>query len=111
MRSPGAAYGASPPFSLVDASWRAYLSTTVHTLNEAGEPLLDFDLCHAMSALTVPTTVAVGTSDRITPVSCSELIHASLPSSELVVWPDAGHVTPLERPAEVVALVAGAAQR
>jgi pimeloyl-ACP methyl ester carboxylesterase len=105
------AYGDAPAFSLVDASWRAYLATAVHTLNEAGEPLLQFDLRHAMTSLTVPTTVAVGSGDRITPVVCSELIHAALPTSELVVWEGAGHVTPLERPAEVVALVDAAARR
>jgi pimeloyl-ACP methyl ester carboxylesterase len=60
----------------------------------------------------VPTAMLVGSRDRLTPVSASRRIAAALPSAGLTIFPDAGHMLPLERVAGVAgrisALVAGA---
>ncbi len=60
----------------------------------------------------VPSVVLVGDRDRLTPPECAECIAEALPGSELTVYPGAGHMVMMERPAEVSAvltdLVAGA---
>lgn len=49
----------------------------------------------------VPTAVLAGSRDRLTPVAASRRIAKALPSAELTVFPDAGHMLPLERVAGV----------
>lgn len=49
----------------------------------------------------VPTVVLAGSRDRLTPVAASRRIAKALPSAELTVFPDAGHMLPLERVAGV----------
>ena len=46
----------------------------------------------------VPTLVACGTDDLITPVEHSEAMAAALPKSELVIVDGAGHLVQLEQP-------------
>lgn len=56
----------------------------------------------ALAAYTrVPTAVLVGSRDRLTPVSASRRIAKALPSAGLTVFPDAGHMLPVERVAGV----------
>ena len=54
----------------------------------------------------VPVRVLVGSRDRLTPVTSSRLIAEALPEAELTVFPGAGHMLPLERPAGVAERVA-----
>ena len=49
----------------------------------------------------VPAAVLVGEKDRLTPPACAESIADALPGARLTVVPGAGHMLPLERPAEV----------
>ncbi|MEU8656951.1 alpha/beta fold hydrolase [Actinoplanes philippinensis] len=51
----------------------------------------------------LPAAVLVGSRDRLTPPACAESIATALPGAELTVVPGAGHMLPLERPAEVSA--------
>jgi proline iminopeptidase len=50
----------------------------------------------------VPTLITAGTYDPITPVGCSEEIHAAIPKglSELKVFEGAGHGVHRDRPEE-----------
>jgi pimeloyl-ACP methyl ester carboxylesterase len=45
----------------------------------------------------IPTVVLAGSRDRLTPVPASRRIARALPSAELTVFPDAGHMLQLER--------------
>lgn len=60
----------------------------------------------------IPTAVLVGSRDRLTPVAASRRIAACLPGASLTIFPDAGHMLPVERVAGVAgrigALVTGA---
>lgn len=49
----------------------------------------------------VPAAVLVGDRDRLTPPPCAESIAGALPGAGLTVFPGAGHMLLLERPAEV----------
>jgi len=63
--------------------------------------------CHAipqinitdkLSAIQSPVQIIVGDKDVGTPVAMSEAIHKAIPNSELVVIPDASHLSNLEQP-------------
>jgi pimeloyl-ACP methyl ester carboxylesterase len=49
----------------------------------------------------VPTVVVVGRQDQVTPLPRSEEMAADIATSRLVVLDECGHMSPLEKPAEV----------
>ena len=51
----------------------------------------------------VPTVVIVGRQDQVTPLPRSEEMAADIGDSRLVVLEECGHMSPLEKPAEVTA--------
>ena len=55
----------------------------------------------ASAPLPVPTLVLVGEGDELTPPVLSQEIAAALPGARLVVVPDCGHLSTLERPQAV----------
>ncbi|MGI9183696.1 MAG: alpha/beta fold hydrolase [Solirubrobacteraceae bacterium] len=68
----------------------------------AGVALTDMDLWHAVARLTVPTLVVAGERDRLTPPAHARRIAQALPDSAgLIVLPETGHMSPLERPQEI----------
>jgi pimeloyl-ACP methyl ester carboxylesterase len=56
-----------------------------------------------LGAIRCPTLVLVGAEDAVTPPFMSEDMAAAIPGAELVVVPDCGHLSTLERPAAVTA--------
>ena len=57
------------------------------------------DLTDRLGAITCPVQVIVGDKDVGTPVAMAEAIHRAIPNSELVIIPDASHLSNLEQPA------------
>jgi pimeloyl-ACP methyl ester carboxylesterase len=57
----------------------------------------------------VPTTVLVGSRDRLTPVPAARRIADALPTAGLTIFPDAGHMLPLERVSGVAGRIAALA--
>jgi pimeloyl-ACP methyl ester carboxylesterase len=51
----------------------------------------------------VPTVVVAGRQDQVTPLQRSEEMAADIATSRLVVLEECGHMSPLEKPAEVTA--------
>jgi pimeloyl-ACP methyl ester carboxylesterase len=49
----------------------------------------------------IPAVVLAGASDRLTPLTHARVIARELPGADLVIYPGAGHMLPLERAAEV----------
>jgi pimeloyl-ACP methyl ester carboxylesterase len=81
-----------------------------------GLAISDMNLHHAVERLTVPTLVVAGDGDRLTPPSHAERIAEALPDpAGLLILPRTGHMSPLERPAElaeaIVELAASSAPR
>jgi pimeloyl-ACP methyl ester carboxylesterase len=64
-----------------------------------------------LPTVTVPTLVLSGKLDSFTPMSLSEEMHELIPGSELHVVSDGSHTAPIERPAEVLAVIASFLQR
>ena len=73
--------------------------------------LMDVDLRHALGHLTVPTLVAVGDYDRVTPPAAAMILVGELPDARLEIVEGAGHLPMLERPVAVNDLLAGFASR
>ena len=64
-----------------------------------------FNICENLKSLNIPVLVLVGKKDITTPVWASEMIHEWLPQSELVIMPEAGHLTIFDHPKEFNELV------
>lgn len=62
-------------------------------------------ICENLKSLNFPVLVLVGKKDITCPVWASEMIHEWLPQSELVIIPDAGHLTIFDHPKEFNDLV------
>lgn len=56
-----------------------------------------------LAAIAVPTLVGVGESDVMTPRELAQELADGIPEAELVVFPDSGHLPPMENPAAVTA--------
>lgn len=54
-----------------------------------------------LASIRVPTLVAVGREDRITPLAQHEEMARRVPAAELVVFEHCGHLVPLEAPLEL----------
>jgi pimeloyl-ACP methyl ester carboxylesterase len=67
-----------------------------------GVALSDMDLWHAVAKLTIPTLVIAGERDRLTPPAHGRRIAEELPDcAGLIVLPETGHMSPLERPRQL----------
>jgi pimeloyl-ACP methyl ester carboxylesterase len=58
-----------------------------------------------LAALRVPTLIAVGREDRITPLAQHEEMARRIPASDLVIFERCGHLAPLEAPVELAAAI------
>jgi pimeloyl-ACP methyl ester carboxylesterase len=59
------------------------------------------DFCKDLPSIAVPTLILVGEADAITPPAMAETLNKNIPSSQLVVIKNAGHMTPMEQPEQV----------
>lgn len=60
---------------------------------------------------TIPTTVLVGSRDRLTPVRAARRIATVLPTAGLTIFPEAGHMLPVERVAGVAGRISALVNR
>ena len=96
------------PFNEETAEFVANLVTnhmTKKDLLRATAASAGFNICENLKSLNIPVLVLVGKKDITTPVWASEMIHEWLPQSELVIMPDAGHLTIFDHPKEFNDLV------
>ncbi len=59
------------------------------------------DMTEALGSIAVPTLIVVGDADAITPPDVAQSMQKKLPDAEMVVIQGAGHMSPLEQPAQV----------
>lgn len=64
------------------------------------------DSFDTLRAVDVPSLVVVGEEDALSPREDAEAMADALPDAALVVVPDAGHLTPVESPADVASALA-----
>lgn len=81
------------------------LRTLRHTPPEVADrqfrALLDVDLVDRLAALRIPTVIVAGSRDLLLPAPHARLLARSIPGALLTTLHRAGHMLPLERPAEV----------
>ena len=54
-----------------------------------------------LPSVSVSTLIVVGQEDAITPPNMAEAMNQQIPRSKLVIIPDAGHMSPMEKPQDV----------
>ncbi len=90
------------PPAMVDYLDEMISDTPVEVIAEFTPALLYFDETRALPALAgIPVLVLCGSADKVTPVVRSRMIADSLPDSQFVVVPDAGHMAMMEDPVVV----------
>jgi 3-oxoadipate enol-lactonase len=62
--------------------------------------LATFDRLDGLSQIGVPVLITAGAWDVLTPLSLAHEMQRRIPKAELVVFPQTGHMAPLERHAE-----------
>lgn len=86
----------------VRATEEMFLRTPPRVRGACGRELSRLDLLHTVEHLNAPTLVIAGTRDLLTPPAHAHRLAEALPQSRGVVeLRGAGHMGPLERPAEV----------
>ena len=60
--------------------------------------LAEADLRDVLPTIAVPTLLLYGAEDARSPLPVAEAMHAAIPTSSLVVLPDAGHMSNIETP-------------
>lgn len=65
------------------------------------------DSLAGLARIAVPSLVAVGAQDLMTPPAMSREIAAAIPGAQLHVIPDCGHLPPIEQPAATARLLRG----
>ena len=59
-----------------------------------------------LESIICPIMIIVGENDDLTPVRYSQKLHEKLPTSELAIIPDTGHMAFIEKPEEINAIMA-----
>ena len=77
------------------------------SMRTALEVMAEADLSDLLSRIAVPTLLIWGEQDARSPLSVARQFEAAIPGAELVVIPQAGHVSNLERPEPVNDAVRG----
>ena len=99
-----AAFGPTAGTGQVAFYERMLMDTSPDARAAAGVAISDMDLRDAVARLDVPTLVVAGDRDRLTPPDHSRRIADALPQpAGLLVLSETGHMSPLERPAEISA--------
>lgn len=89
-------FGSNPSPSQVAFTDQLLAATDVRVWSQVLPALLDFDNSHLLARVTVPTLVAVGDKDRLTPVSAARHMADTIPDARLLVLPDSGHMAFME---------------
>ena len=65
----------------------------------------DADLRPILPSLRMPVAVIVGEEDYATPIAMSQHLHKAIPGSTLTILPGGRHLTPVECPDQIAALL------
>jgi 3-oxoadipate enol-lactonase len=83
--------------SEIDQIRQQILATPVAGYVGCSEAIRRLNYLNRLSAIQTPTLIMVGADDLGTPVAASEAMHAQIKGSQLVVIPDAAHLSNIEQ--------------
>jgi pimeloyl-ACP methyl ester carboxylesterase len=89
-------FGSNPSPGQVAFIDRMLAGTDIEVWAKVFPSLVDFDLSHVLETLDLPTLVAVGDADRLTPPASARHMAEKIPGARLLVLEDAGHLAFLE---------------
>lgn len=89
----------------VDLAERLVLNTALDTVLELTPVLLGLDEDETLAAIDVPTVIAVGAKDRLTPAEHARHMAQVNPDVDLVEIPAIGHMAPLTAATTINALI------
>ena len=92
---------------MVRASVDVFLRNDVAAYAQTCRMLGACDLRAGLPTIKIPTAIVVGEEDYATPPAMAEAMHKAIAGSTLTVLAGARHLTPLERPADIAAALAG----
>ena len=95
----------------VDAVARVFLANDTGCYQAACIMLGDADLREAVRSFRMPVSVIVGEEDYATPLAMAQSLHDLIPGSTLTVIQGGRHLTPIQCPKEITALLKTLAQR
>ena len=84
-----------------------FVANDVACYAESCAMLGNADLRPLLPRIAAPTRVLVGEHDHATPPAMAQALAAAIPGATLTLLPGARHITPIERPGEVAAWLAG----
>jgi len=90
---------------VVSASVAAFLRNDPRAYAASCRMLGAADLRPALAGIRVPAAIVVGEEDYATPLAMAEALHSNIEGSTLTVLKNARHLTPLEKPDEVAAVL------
>lgn len=105
------AFGDSPSPSQVEITQRVAAAAPASVTGEVLLEIVRFDARSGLPSIELPTTVVVGGRDILTPPRQARAIADAIPGAGLVVLDGCGHMVPLERHAELSAVIAELAGR
>ncbi len=100
-----AAFGPRPSPKQVDFTYELVGDTPAGVMFDLVRCYRDFDMTDHLGRIHAPALVVSGTHDRLTVTDASRQLAARLPNSELVVLEGCGHMSMLERHAEVNTMI------
>ena len=86
----------------MDLLVKVFLANNVDCYVKTCEMLGDGDLRAGLATIKMPTAVVVGEEDYATPVAMAEALHQGIAGSTLTVIPGGRHITPTEKPQDIV---------
>jgi non-heme chloroperoxidase len=92
------AFGADPVDSHLDLTRTLFADCDPKVRAGFLESMSVMDLLKGIATIAVPTTVVIGSRDRLTPPVQSQTLIDTIPGAHLVTLPDRGHMLPLEDP-------------
>jgi pimeloyl-ACP methyl ester carboxylesterase len=92
------AFGAEPVGSHVDLTRTLFADTDPRVRAGFLASMSVMDLMEGIATIAVPTTVVIGSRDRLTPPARAQRLIDTIPGARLVTLPDRGHMLPLEDP-------------
>jgi pimeloyl-ACP methyl ester carboxylesterase len=102
---PGLFSGDAPPADVVALVEKVNAGVRPHNLRTQLSVMVEADLRDVLSSVAVPTLLIWGEHDRRSPLSVARQFQTAIAHAELVVIPDCGHMSNLERPVEFNAAV------
>ncbi len=82
-----------------------FLHSDITAFEATCQMLGTYDLRPVLPGLSVKTVVAVGEEDYATPIAMAEVLHQGIRGSSIEIIPNARHLTPLECPQKVAAIL------